>query len=183
MKLPVGKLVRSVVGDYQYWRLFRLRLSDPVAIGPDHDSIQPISQIPAAIADDGLRGRSYLQGSDSQGFGYFIEGELAAVQWYWWGARYAQSQRLPGWQLPDDAAKSVDLYTVPRFRGRGLALQLKRVTPSFMARRGFHRLYSRIWHSHTESIHISLKTGWTPVGAYLSVAPLGVRIRIRTPGV
>jgi len=144
--------------------------------------IEPISKIPATVVDEGLRGREYLHGDESQGFGYFIDGELAAIQWYWWGGRYAFSGRLPGWHLPTDAAKSVDLYTVPKYRGRGLAVQLKRATPSFMSEMGFLRLYSRIWHSHQESIHISLKTGWEYVGTYLSIAPLGTPIRIRTPG-
>ncbi|RLK51648.1 hypothetical protein DFR31_1593 [Alkalispirillum mobile] len=176
------RVLHTALGDYHYWKVFYIDLPQPPVDLPAEVSIRPIKPEELEdVPDQGMRERKVFGGNGAQGFGLFVDGELAAVQWYWWGERYQAERKGRSWVLPPDAAKSLGLYTRPEFRGRGYAPLLKRHTAHLMAQQGFTRLYSRIWHSHKSSIQVSRKTGWRVAGSYIEICPFSRRIKLRLP--
>jgi len=175
-------VLHAALGDYHYWKVFYIDLPQPPVELPDGVTIRPVSAEELEdMPDEGMRDRAVFGGEGAQGFGLFVGGELAAVQWYWWGERYQAERKGRSWVLPPDAAKSLGLYTRPEYRGRGYAALLKRHTAHLMTQQGFKRLYSRIWHSHKDSIRVSRKIGWHVAGSYIEVCPFSKRIKIRLP--
>ncbi len=170
------------LGDYQYWKVFYIDLPQPAAELPEGIRVEPITPEDLdGVVDEGLLQRREFGGEGAQGFGLFRDDELVAVQWYWWGARYEAERQGRSWRLPEGAAKSTGLYTLPQHRGQGYAALLKRQTAYLMSQRGFTRLYSRIWHSHKSSIRVSEKTGWRVAGSYIEICPFSRRIQLRLP--
>lgn len=182
MKEKVKRVLHATLGDYQYWVVFSIDLPQEAVEIPKYINIKHIdAEILSKETDEGLQKRVGFDGPESQGFGLYVSGRLAAIQWYWWGERYWSERNGRSWRLAGDEVKSVGLYTVPEYRGQGYATLLKRATANEMARRGFRRIYSRIWHSHKHSIAVSRKAGWSKVGSYVEVVPFGRRIEFRLP--
>lgn len=174
------KILHAVLGDYQYWKVFAIDLPRPAAPLPDNCGVRQITCSELSEATDPeLKKRAAFDGPEAIGFGLFFFDQLACVQWYWWGARYQTERAGRSWELPSGAAKSVGLYTVPLYRGRGFAILLKQTSANLMYEKGFVRLYSRIWHSHIDSIRVSKKAGWTQIGSYVEICPLGYRFCFR----
>ena len=176
------RVLHATLGDYQYWKIFYIDLPQHPTELPDGISIRPIAAEELdAVPDIGMRDRKVFGGDGSLGFGLFVDEELVAVQWYWWGDRYQAERKGRSWVLPPGAAKSLGLYTRPEYRGCGYAALLKQHTAHVMAQRGFTRLYSRIWHSHKSSIRVSRKIGWRVAGSYIEICPLSRLIQLRLP--
>lgn len=176
------RALHGLLGDYQYWQVFAIDLPQPPVPLPDSVSVRELDPgAPIVCEDNEIIARMVFGGSEATGFGLFEGEELVAVQWYWWGARYEHERGGRSWRLPAGAAKSTGLYTVPRCRGKGYAAILKQQTAHLMSERGFKRLYSRIWHSHTSSIRVSEKAGWRHVGSYIEICPFSRRIELRIP--
>lgn len=179
-KALLKRLVRAIVGDYGIYRIFAVDLPQPQHALPPGVVIRPIDATDLEQSDDPeLRARAWYGGAEAQGFGLYADGELAAIQWYWWGSRYRE--RRNSWPLDDRSAKSVELYTRPEYRGRGFAALLKLHSGDAMAMRGFTKLFSRIWYSNRPSIRVSEKTGWRRVGTYIELFPLGRKVSFRLP--
>jgi hypothetical protein len=174
------QLLRQLLGEYQYWKVFRIKLPQPAVPLPPGITVRPLDSMDLQSSSDvELRSRTEFGGEGAQGYALYVGTELAAMQWFWWGARYDNERQGRSWRLPSKAAKSVGLFTVPRFRGKGYAAILKMQTAHLMSEKGFDSLYSRIWHSHYESIRVSEKAGWQRVGAYIEVCPFGRRFEFR----
>lgn len=103
-------------------------------------------------------------------------GNPACVQCIWFGDRY---QQRAFWPLGFGEAASMNLVTAPLERHKGLATLLKKHSAEQMRRRGFARLYSRIWWTNTASLRVSEKAGWSHVGTVLEVVIPGMRKPIR----
>lgn len=176
------RILHRILGDYQYWVIYCMDLPQPDIDLPEGVTVRPVDGVALSVQyDPGLRNRAAFDGSESQGFGLYVGEELVAIQWYWWGDRYWSEREGRSWILASDEAKSVGLYTVPEFRGRGYATLLKRFTAHEMGQRGFRRIYSRIWHSHRGSVAVSRNAGWRKVGSYIEVVPFGRRWQFRLP--
>ncbi len=176
------RMLHLLLGDYQYWKVYAIDLPQPQVMLPAGVTVRALG--PAAeydCADEELLSRMDSGGQEALGYGLFVGKELVAVQWYWWGARYEDERKGRSWRLPPGTAKSTGLYTVPRCRGKGYAAVLKQQSAFLMSERGFTRLYSRIWHSHTSSIRVSEKAGWRKVGSYIEVCPFAKLIQLRIP--
>jgi len=116
--------------------------------------------------------RGYV-GTDALVFGVFTgEGVLLCVQCIWFGERYRGARF---WPLAASEAASVHLISVAAERGKGLATCLKQETAERMRKRGFSRLYSRIWWTNTASRRVSEKAGWEHVGTVLELKLPGAR--------
>lgn len=179
-KALLKRLVRSLVGDYGVYRIFAVDLPQPVTPLPAGITIRAIDAGVLERSDDPeMRARAWYGGAEAQGFGLYAGDDLAAIQWYWWGERYRT--RRNSWPLGPGAAKSVELYTKPEYRGRGYAALLKLHSGQAMGLLGFTRLFSRIWYSNKPSIRVSEKTGWRRVGTYIELFPLGRKVSIRLP--
>lgn len=180
VKAFVKRILRTAVGDYGVYRIYCVDLPQPLDPLPDGVTIAPIDKVLLETSNDpDLRSRAWYGGAEAQGFGLYDHGELAAIQWYWWGERYRRTRN--SWPLGAGGAKSVELFTRPEHRGKGYAGLLKLHSGQTMAERGFTKLYSRIWHSNRSSIRVSEKTGWRRVGTYVELFPLGRKLVFRLP--
>jgi RimJ/RimL family protein N-acetyltransferase len=150
--------------DYSCFRIFMLpldRLADGSALPDGYRFEEVTSHDVASAADELLRKESWYGGEDALGFGVYRGSELVCIQWIWYGERYRTKRNF--WPLQDGEAKSVQLVTTPSEQGRGLATHVKRFSASRLQRRGFSRLYSRIWWNNYAAIRVSQKAGWREI--------------------
>lgn len=171
-----------LLGDYEVYRIFRLDLAaaaepDPGALAAAGYALREVSPDEvAAAADPEIRGRAFYGGDGAFGFAALEGGEIVCLQWIWHGARYRTRNF---WPLAPDEAKSVELYTRPEARGKGLATALKEHSAAAMRAKGFRALYSRIWLTNRPSVRVSEKAGWRQVALVALVRPLGLGPRRR----
>lgn len=128
----------------------------------------------ASAADEVIRKQGWYGGDDALGFGVYRGAELVCIQWVWYGERYRTKRNF--WPLEAAEAKSVQLVTIPSERGKGLATQVKQFGASQLRKRGFSRLYSRIWWNNYAAIRVSQKAGWRQIA---TVFELGIPSRSR----
>lgn len=178
--LPRG--LALLLGDYELFRIYRC---DPAGLPePDLSSFSAqgyeFREVSAAeiasAADDAIRSRLGYCGENAMVFAVYLRGEAVCVQWFWFGERYRQRNF---WPLEAGQAKSVELFTVGEQRGKGLATALKLFSAKRMQEKGFRQLFSRIWHSHTESRRVSERAGWKQVAIVMEFAPFGLGRTIR----
>ena len=176
------KCIHFVLGEYQIFRIFRCDLN--TAAKPDlsgyRDEGYQFREVSiedlAGSSDDGMRARARYAGEDALAFGVFRGGELLCLQWYWFRERYKTRNF---WPLQPDQAKSIDLYTLPAYRGTGLATALKLYSAAQMKEKGFNQVFSRIWYNHVSSRRVSEKAGWHNIAIVVEVFPLGLGRKIR----
>ncbi|WP_404379100.1 GNAT family N-acetyltransferase [Caenispirillum salinarum] len=182
--MPLAKrLARLLLGEYELYAVYGFDLSragrrDLSPLERQGFSFRPITREDvSAAADEGLRARAHYAGEGADSFGVFHEGDLVCAQFYWHGERYRNARNF--WPLADDEAKSVEFYTVPRLRGRGLGPAIKAYSAQAMKAKGFRRIFSRVWHSHTASRRANEKAGWKHVATVIHIYPLNLEKRIR----
>ncbi|MGH8852132.1 MAG: GNAT family N-acetyltransferase [Casimicrobiaceae bacterium] len=66
----------------------------------------------------------------------------------------------------------VEVVTVPDMCSRGVATHLIAHVADDMLRKGFERLYARIWHSNTASLKAFRHAGWERVATVIEIHPL-----------
>jgi len=178
----IKKVLHACLGSYHYWKVFYIDLPQEKVDLPKGITVLPIfRETLAESKENELRGRSDFGGPGSRGFGLYVDGQLATIQWYWWGDRYVQERDGLSWALSSTEIKSVGLFTLPAFRGQGYASMLKCYTAHEVGKDNFTRIYSRIWHSHSASIAVSLNAGWKKAGSYIQIFPLGRRFSFQVP--
>jgi GNAT superfamily N-acetyltransferase len=94
--------------------------------------------------------------------------------WYWYGETY---RRRNFWPLNAGEAKLVQVTTARDHRGLGVAENLIRFSTMAMLRKGFRRLYARVWHSHAASLRAFEKAGWHEIAIVIEVRPFGRKLR------
>jgi len=172
MRLVPDALVHAALGEYGLYFVYSLDLTTAAPVDDDRYTLRTVGRQDLACANDtGMRDQAWYDGDGAYGFGLYDGTELLAVQWFWYGVRYASRNF---WPLNEREAKSVQLYTVPYARGRGLATLLKRRSALVMRDLGYVRLYSRIWHSHLSSIAVSERAGWRRIALVAELQPFGL---------
>ena len=172
MRLVPDALVHAALGEYGLYFVYSLDLTTAAPVDDDRYILRTVGRHDLACANDtGMRDQAWYDGDGAYGFGLYDGTELLAVQWYWYGVRYASRNF---WPLNEREAKSVQLYTVPYARGRGLATLLKRRSALAMRDLGYVRLYSRIWHSHRSSIAVNERAGWQRIALVAEFQPFGL---------
>lgn len=181
---PLGKrLARLLLGDYELYAVYGFDLQeadrgDLSAMERQGFTFRPISRDDVETAfDDGLRSRAYYAGEDAECFGIFRDGTLVCAQFYWHGERYRNARNF--WPLAENEAKSVEFYTVPHLRGHGLGPAIKAYSAAALKKKGFRRIFSRVWHSHTASRRANEKAGWKHVATVMHVYPFSMGKRLR----
>lgn len=177
------RLAKVFLGDYQIFRIYELDLQDPQHLDRSTAHITGCDfqlltneQLEASNNSE-IRSRTAAYcGTDSFAFGLLVDDEIICVQWYWFGERYLKRNF---WPLKETQAKSVELFTLPGHRGKGLATALKLYSAVGMREKGFTRLFSRIWHSHRESRRVSENAGWKNIAIVLEFKPPFLRRRLR----
>lgn len=176
------RILHAVLGNYQYWKVYAISLPVPAPELPPGVTIVWLTDaLLARIPPDApVHAEDYL-GEEALGFALLVNGEMAAIQGVWWGDRYLRERKGRSWRLPPGTVKTHGLYTVEKFRGRGLASLLKQYTNHELSNCEFNRVYCRIWHSHKGSIRVSRNAGMKLVGAYIEICPFGKRMAVRLP--
>jgi RimJ/RimL family protein N-acetyltransferase len=158
--------------DYSCFKVFTLSLDEDSDIGvpalpAGYRFVDATPDDLRASAFEELRVCAWYGGPGSQLFAIAREdGTLACVQCVWFGERYGQRSF---WPLAAGEAASMHLVTVPRERGRGLATLLKQQSAAMLRKKGFTRIYSRIWWTNRPSLRVSEKAGWAHVGTIVDV--------------
>ena len=101
---------------------------------------------------------AWRQEAGAWAFGAWVEGELAAVCWF--QARETHRSRGGVFDLADDEAELAQITTARVFRGRGVATELIQYAVWQMSRRGFRKLYAKIWHDNRASVRAFERAGW-----------------------
>lgn len=154
----VKKAFRAVVPYDLYW-IFRAPDDLPELPATPGVVISPVEA--AQVEASPYKSISVLSsygGSESAGFGAWVDGRLVAVCWFWWGKRYQTRGNL--WPIGLKAAKLVQIVTDAEFRGRGIAPALINAGVQAVRQCGFAQVYARIWHSNRPSIQAFHKGGW-----------------------
>jgi GNAT superfamily N-acetyltransferase len=170
------RMARAVlVGGYQYNRIYRLEHPlDGLPLPPGMICL-PLATPPEGI-DPRLFQRFSYGGDDAYGYGLLLDGQMAAICWFW-GHRRSRD-RLP-WHLSAGEAIMVDLLTLPEYRGRGLATLLIRHAGMEMRRSGMRTLYTWVWHSHRASYLAFEKAGWRQIAWVLELGFPGTQRPLR----
>lgn len=170
----IRRLARALLGDYQVFVILAVDCAG--AAPPDAAATGRLGvySTPEAPAE----GSGYA-GPDAIGFEWREDGRRLAWCWVWYGERYRRDRNF--WPLGPAEAKLISLETRAEVRGRGIAPQLVAFARHEMARRGFDRLYARVWHSNRASLRAFAKAGWRRHAVVVEVAPLGRRLRLVLP--
>jgi RimJ/RimL family protein N-acetyltransferase len=171
MKELVKKLLRLVVGDYAVYHIYA---EDPEGAAPparrnDEFTLRALSpEDLAGSADPEIREQAGYLGEGAYGFGCFENGQIVGVCFYWHGARYLKRNF---WPLGPREAKLVQIFTLPKMRGRSVAPALIAHSASAMRNEGFERSYARIWHSNLPSVRAFERAGWKKINTVVQLKP------------
>lgn len=165
------RLAHAVLGDYGLYRVYSIEPapqdSDPAPL--DLREVTDMAVLRNARFDE-IRALENYWGDDAACFAVFEEGTPVAACWFWFGETYQQRNF---WPLQARQAKLVQITTALPYRGKGYASKLLAFAAAAMQRRGFEKLFSRIWHSNTPSIAAFEKAGWHYVAFVAELHPLG----------
>ena len=163
------KLVRTLLGNYYLFRIYRLDLS----------SAPPVCDPGFTIFSEPYDGEpENYAGPDSYGFAYEENGKRLCHCWVWYGERYRTRNF---WPLKENEAKLIALETDETARGRGLAPKLLEYAAGKMGERGFNSLYARIWHSNQASVKAFEKAGLRYYALVVEFDLLAKRCRVILP--
>lgn len=157
-------IIRALGVKYSCFRVFALDLDSlpaPAPLPPGYRCAEVSAEEVCEASQPAIQREAWYGGDDALGFGVFFGSELVALQWVWFGEGYRRRRNF--WPLEQNEAKSVELVTVPEYRGLGLATCLKQFSAQQLAARGFVRVYSRIWWNNWPSIRVSEKANWRAV--------------------
>jgi RimJ/RimL family protein N-acetyltransferase len=133
--------------------------------------------------DDLIAEQAWYGGYDTYAYACMQGSRIVGLCYFWHGERYRTRNF---WPLAEGEAKLVQIVTIPEIRGRGVATNLIAYASIEMAKRGFHCLYARIWHSNIASVRAFKRAGWKPWAIVVEVhlpfrkPPFRVTFPIRT---
>jgi len=178
MNAVLRGLAKLVLGDYEIYRIYRRDLRTETRATPAPGvALRPIGSTDEITGspDPDLQRQSIYAGPGAQGFGAWIEGNLAGVCWYWETGRYRRDRNF--WPLEDGDVKLVQIAVGAAYQGRGVGQALMAHSEHEMALQGSRRAYARIWHSNTPSIRLFERAGWRPIAQVTILKPLGLKLR------
>jgi RimJ/RimL family protein N-acetyltransferase len=182
MKQLIKKMARLLLGDYSIYHIYSSSIENMQAIRPDSAglgfSILEKEQTDSS-AERLVREQSSYHGPETYSYACLKEDQIVGLCYFWHGDRY---RKRNFWPLADGEAKLVQIVTIPRLRGHGVASALIAYASLQMFGQGFKRLYARIWHSNLPSLRAFQRAGWQRVATVIEVNPLRraspIRIRL-----
>ena len=159
MNRIIKELVRKTVGEYELYRVYRYAPNSHVQL-PDEFKFQECrSQREFEfVTDSSLRVLANYMGTEARVFSITHKNAIIAACAYWWGDKYRKERHI--WDLKNNEAKLVQIYTAPDFRGLGLARALISLSAEEMLKSGVSGLFARIWRSNISSIKAFKRAGW-----------------------
>ncbi len=157
MKSIAKRLVNLVIGPVEVWTVWE-KLIDDSAMPADGAVVPVTAAMLQRARDPEIRSLAGYSAPQAVGFGVVEGNVVVCACWYWYGEHYAINRAF--WPLAENDAKLVQITTADHRRGCGLATRLIAGSELEMAKRGFRRLYARIWHGHTASERAFRAAGW-----------------------
>ncbi len=164
MRKLIKWMLRLLFRDYQFNRIYTLDL-------PSADTAMPGMLVGGAIArrmesrdefalsaDERIRQHAWYLDQHAHVYGVFEGAALACVCAFWVAGHPRMPGRFPA--LQEHEAVMVDLLTAPECRGKGYALAITRFAEQDLLSRGYHRLWTWVWHNNIPSIRVFAKAGW-----------------------
>jgi len=170
----IKKIAKRVVGlflrNYEVYRIYccsKPPSGPPPALSDGLTCMRVTEDEISSAGRQAIREQAWYAGEGSAPYGCALNGDIVSVRFFWFGRRYAARGFIP---LGDGEAKSVQLFTVPEFRGKRLARALVLFsTYDMMVNRGFSRLYSRIWFSNYPAIRVMESCGWEHISTVVTM--------------
>lgn len=171
MKKLIKKIIHLIIGEYSpyfiYGRACNLQ-ADASTSGSAPGFREMDTEALASIDTTFVQEQRWYGGTETNCFTYIHEGQIAGICFYWHGERY---KTRDFWPLKKTEAKLVQIVVAPEMRGRGIASRLIAFSTNEMARKGFDRLYARIWHSNDPSMKAFERAGWQRIAFVLELNP------------
>lgn len=188
-KLPHGKqgamhsltkkAARLLLGEYSAYHIYAFSAGNCRALAR-HDTnfrFANLEQKQLEASDDpSIAEHANYHGPQTYAYACFEGTRIVGVCYFWYGAQY---RKRNFWPLGDSEAKLVQVFTLEEMRGRGIATQLIAYAADDMLRKGFERLYSRIWHSNKPSLKAFQHAGWARVATVVEIYPLRRKVPCR----
>lgn len=173
MKVLLKQLARALLGDYSIYRVLQRSAAEGPAPVPPQAAAFDIGLVQRAdieaCPDPVMREQAFYAGDGAFAYACRDAGQIVGLCFYWYGERY----RPRGfWPLQDKQAKLVQIITAPAMRGRKVAPALIAASGTDMARRGFERLFARVWHNNHPSLRAFAAAGWTRCALVVELNPL-----------
>lgn len=177
-KTLLKRIARVALGDYGAYYVYCIDAQDALAAASSvaNEPCGPIEPGELANASQYLADVDWYLGEGSDLYGYRIEGQLVGVAVGWFGPRYGDHNF---WPLGESEAHLIEMRTTEAARGRGVATVLMRVAAADYARRGFTRIFGRVWHSHEASHKVLSRAGFRKCGRVWQFEPFGVFPKIQ----
>jgi GNAT superfamily N-acetyltransferase len=98
------------------------------------------------------------------------DSRIVGLCFFWYGEGY---RKRNFWPLADQEANLVQLFVLPEMRGRGIGRNLIQFAIQDMFRKGFKRVYARIWRSNTSSLQAFRHAGWNHIATVIELSLRG----------
>lgn len=163
------RTLRLLVGEYSAYFIYQSpELNEPVVTPYSVRAIDAAEL--EASADEAVRRESSYLGPESLGFACLEGDSIVGLCFYWHGARYRQRNF---WPLAADQAKLVQIVTVSRAQGRGVATALIRGSMACVREANFRCAFARVWHSNVASYKAFERAGWRRIAFVAELHPFG----------
>lgn len=159
LKRIIKKLILKIAKEYEFFKVYRSvsRGIVPLPEGFQFQECFPKSEY-ELTEDPCLNIVATSTGEEGRVFAIVHQETMVAVCAYWWGERYHRERHR--WDLKSGEAVLLRLYTVPDFRGLGLASSLISLSAEAMRAEGFEGLFAKIWRINYASLKAFKKAGW-----------------------
>lgn len=172
LKHYVKKVARIILGEYSIFYIYA-RTNDGGSLSEvvvdKHFSLRQVDESAIKRSIDTLiREQVGYTGPNSYAYACFEGDRIVGICFYWFGVRYLKRNF---WPLADSEAKLVQIVTLPEIRGQGVATMLIKFSFQDIIEKGFKKVYARIWHSNTPSIHAFERSGWVRIALVIEINP------------
>lgn len=157
--------------DYSIYVIYQYDLAENInSLNNDYE-FRIISQHDLAKCDNQLISKNaWYAGEGSHTFACFKDKNIISICVYWYGERYKKNRNF--WPLQNHEAKLVQLFTLPKNRGQGIASMLISYSSKMMVKQKFKNLFSRVWHSNLPSRKAFEKNNWNAIATVIEINPI-----------
>lgn len=183
MKDVIKWFLKRLFGDYALYYIYSLQASEPRSLVPNPSGLDFVVLDQSAIQASGdtlISDQGWHHGDECHAYGYVDGVRIVALCFFWFGNRY---RKRNFWPLSDQEAKLVQIVTLPEVRGQGIGSALIANAGDDMFKKGFRRIYARIWHSNAPSRRAFERAGWERIALVVEINPRGKKkpLRIKLP--
>lgn len=166
------KATHFFLGDYHFYKIFYLDLNTISEFNSKADyEFSPLTDPNELEESDCTQIQNMTGYAHNGSFGYVarINNKIIAVTYAWSPELYRKQRNF--WPLKSSEVKIVQSVTHKDYRSKGVGSQLINFAVSDLKKKGFQKVFGRIWHNHTVSIKMIKKSGWSYAGLIIEIFP------------